>query len=46
MIAHDALLRRIAAAHPRSEQALSQISGIGPHKLQEYGTELLALINQ
>ena len=46
MIAHDALLRRIAAAHPRSGQALSQIGGIGPHKLQEYGTELLALINQ
>jgi hypothetical protein len=45
-IAHSALLRAIAAARPRDEAELRGIKGIGPHKLEKYGAELLALIRE
>ncbi len=40
IIAHDTLLRRIAAARPRSAEQLQQVKGIGKHKLGKYGSEL------
>lgn len=46
MIAHDALLRNIAAARPRSESELLAVKGMGPRKLQQYGEELLRLVRQ
>lgn len=40
----DATLIAIAARRPRSPEALLTISGIGPKKLELYGTDLLAVI--
>ena len=44
-IAQNVLLRRIAAARPRTESELRAIKGIGPHKLEHYGAAILALVN-
>ncbi|HUT14936.1 MAG TPA: RecQ family ATP-dependent DNA helicase [Anaerolineae bacterium] len=44
VIAHDSVLRRIAAQCPRAEGELLAVKGIGPHKLEKYGAELLALV--
>jgi superfamily II DNA helicase RecQ len=44
VIAHDALLRRIAAARPGNEAELARIKGMGPKKLSQYGPAILALI--
>jgi ATP-dependent DNA helicase RecQ len=42
VIFSDATLLAIAAARPRSDQALLTISGIGPKKLELYGAAILA----
>ena len=42
VIFHDSVLRAIAEAHPQSLQVLSGISGIGAHKLDKYGADVLA----
>jgi DNA helicase II / ATP-dependent DNA helicase PcrA len=44
VVFHDTVLRRIADARPASLAELSQISGVGPAKLERYGDELLALV--
>jgi ATP-dependent DNA helicase RecQ len=44
VVAHDALLRRIAAARPQNEAELAQIKGIGPKRLAQYGAPILALV--
>jgi DNA helicase-2/ATP-dependent DNA helicase PcrA len=44
VVFHDTVLRRIADARPGSLAELSQISGVGPAKLERYGDELLALV--
>jgi len=44
IIAHDALLRNVAAARPQSEDELLAVKGMGPAKMEKYGTELLALV--
>jgi ATP-dependent DNA helicase RecQ len=41
----DSVLRRIAAHPPRTLGELSQIKGIGPHKLEAYGQAVLTLIS-
>ena len=46
VIAHNSLLRNIAAARPRSESELLAIKGMGPKKLEKYGAELLALVRE
>ncbi len=46
VIAHNALLRNIAAARPRTEADLRAIKGMGPRKLAQYGAELLALVHE
>jgi ATP-dependent DNA helicase RecQ len=46
VVAHDAHLRRIAAARPATESELAAIRGIGPSKLHKYGAELLALVSE
>jgi ATP-dependent DNA helicase RecQ len=46
VIAHNALLRNIAAARPRNESELRAIKGMGPRKLEHYGAELLRLVRE
>jgi len=45
VIFHDATLAGIAAAHPRTLDDLSAISGIGAKKLERYGAAILALLH-
>lgn len=44
VIAHDSVLRRIAALRSRDEPELAGIKGIGPKKLAQYGAAILALV--
>ena len=44
VVFHDAVLQAIAAARPASLGELAQISGVGPAKLERYGSDVLALI--
>ncbi len=42
----DATLTAIAERRPDTADGLAQIGGIGPHKLDEYGAEVLELLRQ
>ena len=42
----DATLRAMAAARPTNRQAMLQVSGVGPAKLQRYGKAFLAAIRE
>jgi len=44
VIFHDSVLRAIAAQQPRTLEALAEIKGIGPVKLERHGTALVELI--
>jgi ATP-dependent DNA helicase RecQ len=44
VIFHDATLAAIARAAPATLDDLSQISGIGAHKLERFGEQLLAVV--
>ncbi|HEX2766803.1 MAG TPA: ATP-dependent DNA helicase UvrD2 [Candidatus Limnocylindria bacterium] len=44
VVAHDAHLRAIAAARPRTVEALLSIPGMGPVKVERYGEEILAAL--
>ena len=44
VIFHDATLRDIAIARPTTLDGLRQISGIGEHKLEAYGKEILEVV--
>ena len=44
VIAHDATLRAIADAGPRSLAALRRVKGMGPQKVDRYGDEILEVI--
>ncbi|MDR3213341.1 MAG: DNA helicase RecQ [Azoarcus sp.] len=44
VILHDATLRDIAIARPGASGDLRQISGIGDHKLEAYGKEILEIV--
>jgi hypothetical protein len=46
VIAHDSLLRRIAAQRPEDPAALSQIKGVGPKTLEKYGAAILAVVRE
>ena len=43
-VAHDKLLVAVSTLRPATEDELSQISGIGPAKLEKYGAELLEIV--
>ncbi len=45
VIFHDKTLREIAQARPQSVQALSQIGGVGSHKLEAYGEAIVELVH-
>ena len=44
VIFHDSTLEALAAAQPRDREALRQVRGIGPAKLEAYGEALLRLL--
>lgn len=44
-IFHDKTLKALASIQPKDNNRLLQISGIGKAKLEKYGEEILALIN-
>ena len=44
VIAHDATLRAIADANPRSLAALNRVKGMGPQRVDRYGDEILAVL--
>ncbi len=44
VVFHDSILRAIAAHHPTTLEALSELRGIGPHKLEKYGREVVELV--
>ncbi len=44
VVLHDRTLAALAAARPSTLDALSEIPGIGPAKLEAYGKDLLALV--
>jgi DNA helicase-2/ATP-dependent DNA helicase PcrA len=46
VVFHDSVLQHIAAARPSSLGELAQIPGIGPAKLERYGTDVLALVER
>ncbi|HSC91832.1 MAG TPA: ATP-dependent DNA helicase RecQ [Gaiellaceae bacterium] len=41
----DRTLRELAAARPRDERSLASVSGVGPVKIERYGTELLEVVS-
>jgi superfamily II DNA helicase RecQ len=43
VVLHDSPLREIADRRPRALAALSRASGIGPVKLERYGTDVIAI---
>ncbi len=46
VVAHDSTLTDIADARPRTLPALRRVRGMGPAKLEKYGPEILAVIEQ
>jgi len=44
VVFHDSVLHRIAESSPASLGELSRIPGVGPAKLERYGSEVLALV--
>ena len=46
VVAHDATLAAIAEARPRSLAALRRVKGMGPAKLEQYGDEILAVVDR
>lgn len=45
VVFHDSTIRAIARANPQDLEALGHISGIGPAKLEAYGTAVLDLLS-
>jgi ATP-dependent DNA helicase RecQ len=46
VIFHDSHLRAIAARRPLTPEALSEVKGVGPRKLERYGAEVVALVSK
>jgi len=44
VVFHDSHLRAIAATRPTTLAALSDVKGVGPKRLERYGTDLLDLV--
>jgi ATP-dependent DNA helicase RecQ len=44
VVLHDATLRELAAAQPRTHGELAGVKGLGPVKLERYGDDLLGVI--
>ncbi len=46
IIAHDRHLKAVAGLKPKTEQELLNVPGFGPKKVETYGEDILAIINQ
>ncbi|MGH2821178.1 MAG: HRDC domain-containing protein, partial [Actinomycetota bacterium] len=46
VVFHDTTLTDIARAAPTTLAALASVSGVGPTKLQRYGSELLGVLQR
>lgn len=46
VVFHDATIREIADRRPRTRAQLARVPGLGPVKLERYGEDVLAIINQ
>jgi DNA helicase-2/ATP-dependent DNA helicase PcrA len=46
VVFHDSTLAEIASRHPRTLSDLRTISGVGPTKLERYGEEVLAIVDE
>jgi len=46
VVFHDAVLEEIAATQPADDRALLAISGVGPRKLEEYGSDVLDMVRR
>ena len=46
VVFHDSHLSAIAAHRPATLEALSELKGIGPHKLEQYGAEVIGLVRE
>ena len=46
VVAHDKLLKRIAAIRPRNEDELMRVKGMGPKRMEQYGPAILALVGK
>jgi ATP-dependent DNA helicase RecQ len=46
VIFHDSHLRAIAAHRPLTLEALSEVKGVGPSKLEKYGTAVIELVRK
>jgi superfamily II DNA helicase RecQ len=44
VVFHDAVLKRIAAHYPATQDELLAIKGIGPRKLEQFGQAVLAVV--
>jgi len=44
MVAHDTVLKELAARRPQSKQALLAVKGMGAAKIEKYGDDLLELL--
>ena len=44
VVLHDSTINEIASAKPGSERELARITGIGPTKLEKYGTDILEIV--
>lgn len=43
-VATDQMLKDLCSVHPKSFEDLSDISGMGPHRIKKYGKELLTVL--
>ena len=46
MVFHNAVLRRVATHPPTTLAGLLAIKGIGPRKIEQFGTDLLAIVTE
>lgn len=46
MVAHDTTLHELAARKPTTSQALLGIKGMGPSKVEKYGSDLLSVLKK
>jgi ATP-dependent DNA helicase RecQ len=46
VVLHDSTLLALAAARPRDRAALAEVPGIGAAKLERFGAELLAVMEE
>ncbi|MEE8391647.1 MAG: HRDC domain-containing protein [Anaerolineae bacterium] len=46
VVFHDSHLRAIAAYRPVTLEALSELKGVGPRKLELYGADVIGLVQK